>query len=150
MNNPSRKQDFMRRLLPLAAIILTVAGCGGKDSPTSPSPQTTTLNFSPTVSGNGYALQDITVFQFPGQLTATLRWTDSRKDLDLYWTNSLCVIANGDFAGTGCQVLASSTSNSGVLETVGGPVAAGSTARMFIVNFSEASEAATLNVVLQP
>ena len=140
----------MRSLLPLAGLILVVA-CGGKNSPTSPStPQPTNLNFSPTVSGGGFAQQDVNIFQAPVQLTATLRWTDARKDLDLYWTNSLCVIANGDFSGTGCQIINRSTSAAGTLETVSGPAAAGSTARLFIINFSAAPEATTLAVVLQP
>ena len=34
----------------------------GNDSPSAPSPpQPTTLNFSPTVEGDGYALQNVTV-----------------------------------------------------------------------------------------
>ena len=78
------------------AVSLTLGGCGGEGSPSSPSTastQPTTLNFSPTVAGYGYAIQDVTAFQSAGQVTATLRWNDSRKDLDLYWTNALCVIA---------------------------------------------------------
>jgi hypothetical protein len=83
-------------------------------------------------------------------MPATLRWNDSGKDLDLYWTNALCIIANGDFAGTGCQVLNRSVSTTGILETVSGPVAAGSSQRLFVVNFSTAPEATSLVVTLTP
>jgi hypothetical protein len=95
-------------------------------------------------------LQDVTVFQSSGQVAATLRWSDSRKDLDLYWTNSLCVIANNNFAGTGCQVISQSTSSSGTLETVSGPAAAGSTVRLFVINLNTAPEPTTLSVTFQP
>jgi hypothetical protein len=56
---------------------------------------------------------------------------------------------NGEFAGAGCQVVSSSLASTGTQETVAGPAAAGSTARLVIVNFSTNSEPTTLAVVLQ-
>ena len=85
-----------------------LGACGGDDSPSSPSTastQPTTLNFSPTVSGYGYAIQDVTAFQSAGQVTATLRWNDSRKDLDLYWTNALCVVEGTALGGRAVKTL---------------------------------------------
>ena len=139
----------MRLVVIVAALVLS--SCGGGNSPTAPTPQPTsqTLDFSPTVSGFGFAFQDVTVFQSPVQATATLRWSDSRKDLDLYWTNPLCVIINGAFAGTGCLIVSQSLSRAGTLETVSGPAAAGSTIRLFIVNFSAAPEPTTISVTLR-
>jgi len=139
------------RLVNLFGVVLMAVGCGGGKSPASPSPtpQPTTLNFSPTVPGFGFAQQDVNIF-VSGQTTATLRWSDSRKDLDLFWTNSLCVIAGGDFAGTGCQIINRSESIAGTLETVSGPAAAGSTVRLFVINYAGAPESTTLTVTVQP
>ena len=137
----------------VVAMSLTLGACGGGDSPSSPSTastQPTTLNFSPTVAGYGYAIQDVTAFQSAGQVTATLRWNDSRKDLDLYWTNALCVIEGSGFGGTGCQNIAQSLASTGTSETVTGPLAAGSIVRLFIINYDAAPEATTVVVNLRP
>ena len=137
----------MKRLTLVCALF--AAACGS--SPAGPTTiQPMTLTFSPTVSGFGYALQDVTIFAAPAQVTATLTWNDSRKDLDLYWTNALCVIANGDFAGTGCLILNRSVSNAGTLETVSGPAAAASTVRLFTINRNAAPEPTTLTVTVRP
>jgi hypothetical protein len=122
----------------------------GNDSPSAPSPpQAMTLNFSPTVPGDESILQNVTV-QFSGQMTATLRWNDSGKDLNLVWTNVQCVFERGDFVGMGCQVLNQSALRSGNSETLSGPVAAGSLQRLFIFNFSTTQEATSLEVTLRP
>ena len=95
----------MRTSLIVVALSVAFSACGGDDSLSSPSTATTqptTFNFSPTVPAYGYALQDVTVFQSAGQVTATLRWTDSGKDLDLLWTNAFCVVENNDFVGPPC------------------------------------------------
>ena len=143
----------MRRVLPIV-ILVGVIGCGGKDSPSGPSSsgtQPTTLNFSPIVAGPGYAIQDVTVPQMAGQVTATLRWTDGGKDLDLHWTNSSCVITNeGEWGGAGCEGISQSISTSGLSETVSGPAAAGSTVRLFTVNYGSAPEPTTLVVTFRP
>jgi hypothetical protein len=136
----------MGRVLPLA-VLVGLLGCGG--SPSSPSPQPQTLTFTPTVSGLGFAQQDVSILQ-PSQMTATLRWTDGDKDLDLYWTNAQCVIVNASFVGAGCQVLSQSLSTAGTLETVSGPVTSGSIVRLFAINFAAAPEPVTLTVLLQP
>ena len=143
----------MRTSWIVVALSLTFGACGGDDSPSSPSTastQPTTLNFSPTVSGYGYAIQDVTAFQSAGQVTATLQWNDSRKDLDLYWTNALCVVEGDGFGGTGCQNIARSVSDTGTSETVSGPLAAGSTVRLFVINYSAAPEATTVVVNFRP
>ena len=148
-----RKAGDEVRLIPPIAVLVGIIGCGGKDSPSGPSSagtQPTTLNFSPTVSGPGYVLQDVTVTQSAGQVAATLRWNDSGKDLDLFWTTASCVVEGNGFAGTGCQIISQSISSSGMSETVSGPAAAGSTVRLFTVNFSSAPEPTTLVVVFRP
>lgn len=142
----------MRLILPMAFLV-GVIGCGGKDAPSAPSSgstQPTTLNFSPTVSGPGYVLQDVTVTQSAGQVAATLRWNDSGKDLDLFWTSASCVVEGNGFAGSGCAIISQSISSSGQSETVSGPAPAGSTVRLFTVNFSSAPEPTTLVVTFRP
>ena len=140
---------MMKRLL-LVVLAISAAACSS-DNPTGPSISSpTTLTYTPTVQGPGYVIQDVTVTQNNAQVVATLRWTDSSKDLDLFWTNALCLVGDGGFVGTGCQVLFQSDAIAGTSEQVTGPGQAGSTIRLFVVNFSDGAEAATLTVVSTP
>ena len=140
----------MKRLV-VILVIVGVSACGGKDSPTSPSnniPAPQVFNYSPVVLGPGFYQQDITIFQNPANIRATLTWTDSRKDLDLYWTNALCAFdANsGQLVGSGCVILLQSTSSVGTSEQVAGPTPAASTVRLFVFNFSNTPEPIQLTV----
>lgn len=133
-------------------LALTASACGSDNSPTSPgtTTQPTTLNFSQVLNGGNYYLQDVTVFQSPGNIRATATWADGRKDIDLYWTNAFCTISNFQFIGTGCQVMLQSIAGSGTSEQVAGPAAAGSTVRLFMINFSSAPETVNLTVTMTP
>jgi hypothetical protein len=143
-----------RQLLLMQFVIcaLIFAGCGGTNaiSPSSTQPQPTVLNFSQTVSGSGYWLQDVTVYSRPVQVDVRLNWTDPRKDLDLYWTNASCSFGTESFVGTGCQILFTSVSSQGTTEGVLGTAAAGATVRLFIFNFAASPEAATVKVTMIP
>jgi len=60
------------------------------------------------------------------------------------------VIEDNDFVGPPCQFIAQSIATTGTSETVSGPVAAGSTVRLFIFNPGAVPEATTLVVNFRP
>lgn len=139
-----------------ALFLVSASACSGNStalspSPTPPpaSPTIQTLNYAPTVIEHSFASQDVDIPSSDVRMTADLRWTDSSKNLDLFWTNALCVFVDGDFAGTGCQIVTRSISDAGTQEAVAGPAAAGSTVRLFVINYGGSPEPTTLAVNLQ-
>jgi hypothetical protein len=107
------------------------------------------FTYAPLVAGLGYYVQDVNVAQGSVQVNSMVTWNDSRKDLNLYWTNSRCEIEAARLVGTGCQVLYQSISSAGTSEQVSGPAAAGATLRFFVINFANGPEPVTLTITFR-
>lgn len=84
---------------------------------------------------------DITLLS-TGTYEGTLRWEDASIDLDLYMATTAC-----GYPPTGC-VLAVSDQSSGNTEQVSLPVAAGSSYRLWIDNFTDRTTSFTITNVV--
>ena len=78
-----------------------------------------------------------------GTFEGTLRWEDASIDLDLYIATTAC-----GYPPTGC-VLAVSDQSSGNVEQVSIPVAAGSSYRLWIDNFTDRTTSFTITNVVR-
>ena len=142
---------WLRVLVAAASAGAISCGGGSNSGPTSPSasvPQFQTLNFTYAILGPGFYLQDVGNTPVNVNFTATATWSSAFKDIDLYWTNTLCNVnqSTGAIVGTGCQIFAQSTAASGTSETVRGQLPQGQTARFLIFNLSNSSEQVNLRV----
>jgi hypothetical protein len=125
----------------VTALAAAITSCGGK-SPTAPTPFTQTV--AGTVSSLGYTAHEINVSR-SGVLTATLTWSSSAVDLDLYLTNGSCA----DVYLFSCPRLATSDRAAGTAETITRSVSRGEQFKVWVDNFSFGSHSYTVNVRIE-
>jgi hypothetical protein len=135
-----------RHRLMLTILAGTVfVGCGSSaGGPTGPSePTPTVLRVDNRVPGLSYFRQDVNVIR-SGTMSATLRWADSRKDVDLALTSDSCQWDRGS-----CTILAKSDRSSGTREEISAPVSGGQNYRLWILNYASNPEDFNLEMVFQ-
>lgn len=113
---------------PSNEVVLVV---GGTPAPRPPAPPTVRIPISDTVSVFGYNGHSFAV-PLTGRLTATLSWSDSAVDLDLYLTSATCV----RYPPGNCTILARSVDVNTRSEQVSWTVRSGDRYAVWVDNFS--------------
>lgn len=153
----------MKNLMITAIVGLLACGVTacGKDSPTAPSPATPaptpappstpapapTSPFAQTFTGNvpnyGESFHRVTA-PSGGTANFNLEWNNNAVDLDLGLTTDACV----NFYADSCVHLGD-TFGVGTTEHLARPVAAGTTYRIWVVNYAHQEQPYTLGVTIQ-
>lgn len=147
--------NIVTRVCAVGLLLISMAcgGGGGSSSPTDPTPTPTptptpglqNATFTGTVPAYGTVSHELTLTA-AGTLTASLSWTDTTADLDLYVTDSSC----SGYPPLDCAVLVRSVADTGVAEQISRAVKTGDKFLLWIDNLAPSKTVSyTLNAVVK-
>lgn len=130
------------QLLFSVALATLLSACGSNSGPTGPSSSSSSNSGSqpPRLSNTRDLTGSVTPFgtnqhsvtaEFSGNLQATLSWSDSSIDLDLYLTSSSC----NSYPPSNCTIIDQGNRSTGTSERVSKNVARGETVKLWVDNF---------------
>jgi hypothetical protein len=141
-----------------AALVVSLAACGGSATDPDPVPTPTPVPTPPppmvVASGGGQPLEVDFVGRVPfttsrtGNLDATVDWTYGTNDLDVILTRGDCSF--DQLMDMQCTVLVLSESETAKPEKVHADNAAAGTYTLFVANFGPGDESVSYQVVLTP
>jgi hypothetical protein len=137
---PGSHWNAAKPLLACLVMAAALAAACGKGSPSAPSPSVQTE--TGTAQAEGFVQYDFAPVR-SGSSTITLTWSNPLVDLDLFLTDQSCPNADRLVLG-GCTILARSDAASGTSERIERTVATSDRFKVWIINFSNVSQAFTI------